>query len=552
MARKYASFHEDGEGRALIELARQYPPRDGLRELVTNGMDARNPDQVGNILVLVNPYENRLIVSDDGMGMDYNKLISLSGSIGFSEKAGKVDSRGEKGLGLLGFGSLGDVMHMISRPQGFSDTEFGYLRWNIDESKGKIPVDDKMISGGEVDSDFYGVFPHGTRVIVDRISPHIIEKVLTFSNLKDYLRLLYNPALMKDTVNIHLGRMDRRSGEMKTETLEQITYEKESSSELLDDVMGVKYKAKNEEGVMVDMIGDLEMALFIDPEGAYDKVAVYSKDVLVRESLATFEEFSRSPVWTSGKVSGYINDQFAKLLLGRAGLDRNSNVFKSWYNAVREIEESIRPVVEEKKRRGKKIKEESNIKKVYGALADSWKDLKITDSGSEFTRSKDGNEELVTGVEPTKERPKGPRKKRKKKVRKKKKSKTGGTFRLDNEGKIERVVQKSGVPIGFPQPIPFPPHEADLRWKVVDQLGPPSFFVNNIHKNYLERESQSKNPKSFQTYLVDIFTEGIVYYSIRKEEREGELVEEKSELVLKALQRAEHLKYLALKRLDIK
>lgn len=42
MARR-ARFHEKGEGLALIELARQYPPMHAVREYVTNSLDEAIP-----------------------------------------------------------------------------------------------------------------------------------------------------------------------------------------------------------------------------------------------------------------------------------------------------------------------------------------------------------------------------------------------------------------------------------------------------------------------------------------------------------------------------
>src|SRR3990167_11175533 len=107
MEDRYVRFHDRGQGRALIELAKQYPPKDAIREFVTNSLDARVPDTVEDILVMVNPSQRRIVISDNGTGMRYEDLVALPTSIGYSKKAGDVDMRGEKALGLLAFGSLG-------------------------------------------------------------------------------------------------------------------------------------------------------------------------------------------------------------------------------------------------------------------------------------------------------------------------------------------------------------------------------------------------------------------------------------------------------------
>ena len=115
MGIRNAGFSNEGQGRALIELAMQYSPKNAIREYVTNGLDARLNGRPENITVALYPNQKKLIISDDGTGIPYDKLMSLPVKIGESGKYGRIDSRGEKALGLLAFGSLGKTMHMLSR-----------------------------------------------------------------------------------------------------------------------------------------------------------------------------------------------------------------------------------------------------------------------------------------------------------------------------------------------------------------------------------------------------------------------------------------------------
>jgi len=110
MEEQYVRFHDRGQGRALIELAKQYPPRDAIREFVTNSLDARLDSTVEDIVVMINPNERRVVISDNGHGIPYDEINQLPLNIGYSKKAGNVDARGEKALGLLAFGSLGDAI----------------------------------------------------------------------------------------------------------------------------------------------------------------------------------------------------------------------------------------------------------------------------------------------------------------------------------------------------------------------------------------------------------------------------------------------------------
>src|SRR3990172_8560016 len=107
MANRYVGFHSEGEGRALVELARGYNPKNAVREFVTNSLDARVKDKRVNISLIVDPFDRRVIISDNGCGMTNEELYARALSIGYSEKRGVTDQRGEKALGLLAFGSLG-------------------------------------------------------------------------------------------------------------------------------------------------------------------------------------------------------------------------------------------------------------------------------------------------------------------------------------------------------------------------------------------------------------------------------------------------------------
>ncbi|MAH03785.1 hypothetical protein CMI39_03300 [Candidatus Pacearchaeota archaeon] len=541
MEEKYVKFHKRGGDKALIELCRGVNPDKTIRELTTNCLDARVPNKTEDIVVLVNPYNKKVIISDNGIGIKYDKLTKLPTSVGYSGKSGDIDMRGEKAFGLLSFGSLGDVMHIITRDHEDKSSDYGYLRWEINESKEKIIYENKKLSSRDIGKNYYGIFPHGTRIIIDRIPNHIMD-ILTIPNLKNWLRTLYNPALRKGITNISLGRLDKRVNDMKTESLKEINYEKDSSSKLVDDIIPIKIKKE-------ETLGELEVLLYIDPEAAYDKVAVYSKDVLVYESIAELPEFNKSPVFTSGKVSGYINDYFNKLILGRDGIDRHRNAFKSWNNTIKELEGKLRPIVEEKKKHGKKVKEDKYIKEVFDAMSDVWGDIKESEADEEYTRSKDGDLLPVKGTEPTKIRKIGPKKTRTELP-------TGrppgpGSFKYDLNGHHEKVNRKKGLPKGYPQPVAFQASEMHLRSKSDDLLGTPTPYINSIHEDYKLRVDL-RDPTPFKRYITELMAKETAYSEIRKREKEKKLIGDKTEIVNAVLQKEELVKFRTLKRIGLK
>jgi hypothetical protein len=541
MGQGYVKFDEQGARRAVLEIAASYSPRNAVREFVTNGLDGKINDRRVDISVVLHQKDRRIIISDNGTGMTYQELAERSEKIGNSGKFEKIDKRGEKAYGLLAFGSLGEAMHIISRSYTENTQKYGYVFW--EKTKEGIPFRDSEIEPEKVDRMFNGVFPFGTRIIVDRVNPHLFEKVLTVPTLKAWLEQLYAPALNKGIANISVGKIDEKSGKPRMQGLDVPHYETDSSTELMDEVIPVRIKGQPE-------LGQLEVVLFVDPQASGEKVAIYSKDVRVYDSVAELTEFGRSPTWTSGKVTGYINDHFNKLILGRDGIDRQRNAFKAWYETVRQIEERIAPIVEEKKKHGKKMKEDSYIRKAFDALADAWKDLKKIEGDNErYIRSDEGVDTPVRGISPNENGGRnphgsGPRKPRVNSPE------PPGAFEPHEGGIIIPVVRRAGIPFACPQPIEFPLSERDLRSKLDDTMANPMLYLNSIHENYKEREGQKDS--EFIRYVVELISKEASYYKMRKAQKEKRLFGDSLDLVNIALQEAENLKFLALKRLGIK
>lgn len=529
---------ERGQDLALVELSKAYDEKRAIREFVTNGLDARIAGLSEDVSVISNPRQRRLMISDNGMGMSEQKLFSLPLRVGYSDKKGNIDMRGEKGLGILGFGSLGEVMHVISREyRGAVNAGYSYVRWEIGNHG--IRYEASTISAADVEQYFGGVFSHGTRVIVDRIGDHIMDKVLTTASLKKWLSKLYTPALRSGDVSLEVGRDD---GKKRLVTrVDPINYFVGSAALFMDEVLRVPIK--NEETP-----GGLEVVLFVNPESMGDAVSVFSKDVLVYDSLTNISELEGNLVWNSGKVSGFVNDKFNKLILGRDGIDKNSRAYRAWFETIKEIEDKLRPIVSELSRKGGHRSSAVEIKKAYEAMQDAFKELRKLGFGGSLTRSADGELVRVVGAQPVESSGGGGGRR----TRTHSGGHAGpGTFVEDESGFEERVVPRGPVPFGQPQPIDFPISEAHLRSKLEDQLGTPIIYLNSAHPDYKNRQSASdKTP--FLRYIVDLVAKEAAGFEIRDNEKKGKLVGTASDSVREALEKAEFLRFHTLNRLGIR
>src|SRR3989344_1424173 len=531
-------FHGQGQGYAIVELSRAYNEKNSIREFVTNSLDARVSGQIEDISVISAPPQRRLIISDNGRGMTENKLFSLPLSVGYSDKRERTDQRGERGMGILGFGSLGEVMHVISRAyDGPINAGYSYVRWELGKNGVKFRTD--RLSASDVEQCFGGVFKHGTRVIVDQIGDHVMEKVLTTPALKKWLQKLYAPALRSGIVNMSVGRDDGRR--RLVSPVEAANYLIGSSAPFMDEVLRVPIK--NEETP-----GGLEVVLFLNPDSIGDAVAVYSKDVLVYDSLTQLSELESNLVWNSGKVSGFINDRFNRLVLGRDAIDKNSRTYRAWFETIKEIEDKLRPIVAELSKKGSQRSSTIEIKKAYEAMQDAFKELRKLGLGGSLTRSGEGELVRVIGAQPVESGGGG--------GRRGPKTPSGkhpgpGTFVEDESGFEERVVPRGPVPFGQPQPIDFQISDAHLRSKLEDQLGTPIIYLNSAHSDYKNRQNAS-DKTSFLRYIVELVAKEAASYEIRNNERQGKLVGTTSDSVREALEKAEFLRFHTLNRLGIK
>ena len=105
MERIGIGFTEKGQRRIAYQLATQYDnPLNALREYFTNSLDATDESRErewikkAEIEVLLIPEARRLIINDNALGMNEQRLRELPQNIGESDQYEKIDRRGEKGV----------------------------------------------------------------------------------------------------------------------------------------------------------------------------------------------------------------------------------------------------------------------------------------------------------------------------------------------------------------------------------------------------------------------------------------------------------------------
>lgn len=539
---KPVELHAKGRDRVIIELARQYKPKNVIREYVTNALDAKEEGRTIDIRVLTIPQQRRIIISDSGSGMSFEQLEALRTSVGYSSKAGKPDMRGEKGMGILAFASAAEQAIILSRQAGSTQAQYGYLLLE-NENNQRIGSRFKVIDEDRVANTLEGPFPNGTRVIIDRVDPNFMAKIYTLANLKAMLSELYTPALARGDVGIRIGSKGKRKyGAIRTEDVEPIEFQGDVLLETL-----LKLKDVDDKGEQINL--GLEAFLLFNPQGTEDRVRVYSKDVLVYPSITELEEFAGNRFWGCGKLQGYVNDHFAKLTIGRDGIDRQRRQFKIWHGALKDVEKKLGTEVEDRLKRGPKDREDNLFREAWNALKDAYRQLDpIYNQTALVAAGVNGVETPVIGAPPaeshTHHRTGHPRKiipgvytGREK----------GGTF-IESPGGVERsVARKQEITMGTPIPLEFPENEGTLRSKLVEQLNASRIYVNTAHNDYIARIATQRE---MLRYLIDIWSDQIASNEAKKAVEQRLISPE--EAAQKAILKAEDIKYQSLSRLGIK
>lgn len=331
-------------------------PVTGLKEYVSNGVDAKISGQTVTIGIVVNKNDGTVIIQDNGLGMSYHKLRSLPESIG--ESASRLDpsKRGEKALGLLAFGGFGERATIVSRQYGGADP-FGVLM--LDKADVKASVRELTALNG-----LGPEFSHGTRVAIYGVKRQTIEHYFQPAKLRGALQEVYDPMLRRGELVLSVGWQG------KTEKLESV-----------DEIArrGVYFGDHNlvTPSLVVPKLGcapvqgGVELYFFIDGDNSTGKIGVYNKGVRVIPSITSIREFNRSP-WNSGRVDGSIDEDFCELIPSRDGYVRDQR-FESLCALISSVEGELAARVSEAEKKARDTKLSESVSLLERALGETYR-----------------------------------------------------------------------------------------------------------------------------------------------------------------------------------
>lgn len=489
----------EGQRRLISELAQQYAnPLHALREYIVNSIDAIDDGKIKDSLIkiLLSPKGRRIIVEDNAYGMDEEKVRSLPVQVGNSAKFGRIDQRGEKAVGLLAFGSVGHMIHIVTKTKG--EQMFNYLRYEKKDEEVQEPVFDRFTTD-TVNREQYGVFPCGTRVILDT-NTDIFRKNLTESAIERFVQETFFPLMQTRRISMKIGDADIGS-------TRKIQEPEIAGDILLNENLTFKAKSKRDNE---PKDYDLFAYLVFNPDIENGKVAVFSKDVKVYNSIVQLEEsLADLDFWRCRQITGYINEPNLKITLGREGINRDSNAYRGLVNLLEEIHNRYWPQISDQIKRKRFDKGNKLIDNVWKELEEVYK---ITDPLDKQTRG-----------QPEK-RPKGENDKDKRKQ---------GGCGGDRERKFPFQYSQMDFGLG----------EEELRSRLDTDSGYPIIQINTSHRDYIRIVVDSRDKDVVRDYIFDITAPQIALWEARRRIERGGTLGDPYEMSARISGRTQDLKY---------
>jgi len=198
---------------AILELVKNSFDADAKRVFVKY-FNLKDNDDLGN--KFYTKKTSRLIIQDDGLGMDLNDIQDKWLNIAYSEKkTNKLQHNrrmaGAKGVGRFSCDRLGEYLNLIAKKKGNDKYVRLSLDWKLFEVEDtkkeiqSIPISYEYLSEYEIENLGFEPFSHGVLLEIIKLRSSwvypirnkkgIIEKWNTekFIDLKKYLEKLINP-----------------------------------------------------------------------------------------------------------------------------------------------------------------------------------------------------------------------------------------------------------------------------------------------------------------------------------------------------------------------
>ncbi len=343
-----------------IQALHAADPLNAFKEYTTNAIDAftearlhSSPVANAQIGIIVNKEEGAITIQDNALGMGYDFLRSIPASIGESCKRGVEEMRGEKAFGMLAYCGFGDRANVLSR-RSEDNGRYNYLHMERE----KMSAEADRLEARIVKESMKPAFKQGTRITISGIARKTIEDYFTPAKLQHALAEMYDPVLRAGEVKIAVGWYGRN------EKLQSITPLKRKGKRVVDDIAETPEPIrKQHDGTTLP--GELEVELWVNPDGK-EKIGFYNKGVMALDSITKLKEFDKAP-WNTGKIGGYINENFCKLVPSRDGVERNNKRFDYLMQMLKEYEPELTRIAEQAenesiRQRGNKVLQEVSKK----------------------------------------------------------------------------------------------------------------------------------------------------------------------------------------------
>ncbi len=510
----------EAHSRLVYQLGTQYPnPLHALREYMTNAIDAIDkvrgtyPNMEGLVKVLLSPENRRVMIEDNAVGMSEAEMIRRPENIGLSAKLNRIDQRGEKGVGLLAFASVGHMVHIISRRKG--EHNYSYLRYEK-KSDSLDPKFDKL-NESEVKRDFFGGFQQGTKVVID-VNSEILQKNFKFELVEKYIQETYLPLLMRKGTRFQIGTTQMGH-------LQKINAPSLEGISLISEELEFQANRSRE-----DVTYNLFAHIVFNPDIDHGKVMVFSKDVKVYDSVIQLEdELADCELWKCRQILGFINEPHLKLTLGRDGINRNDRAYHGLVGLLQSIHKQHWPNIAA---RVKQSRAEKGSKIVHEAFEDLEKAYQITDPLNKAVRTRpepgpdQDHNQTPEGWPDTPEPDPEP----------------------DPDHRPPKKPKRRRFPFGQSKIFHFGLGEEKLRSKLDTTMGEPVVAVNSSHGNYVDVVVQGKDTKKAKEYVFDVSTPVIAGWEAQKEIERGGSLGDAFEMAGHIARRAQDLKYATFRK----
>jgi len=308
------SFDDPGQKTNILNLLGSVynDPRDALKEYIANSLDA----DANNIVVdLSKRKAGTIVIRDDGVGMDRQKLHSVPDRVGLSDKLLMGNRIGEKAIGILAFYSLGANSMVIWSQTDARPIDSHCLLFNSGDSNPIFDPDEEPKTNTWI-KDMRGT------VVELRGIPQDVARVLTLEKVKEHLAKLYKEVLRHRTVNI------------------VISEGKKSDYVTMESFKGEPFWMRD----LLTRFGQIELHLYILPSPSDRRIEIYCKGQRVCDLSSADDRFKPS-LWSSGQVHGDISADFLKPTTGRTGFVTNA-AFTAFVEQIDSIKTELKKAVD--------------------------------------------------------------------------------------------------------------------------------------------------------------------------------------------------------------